>query len=219
MLALHLVISALIAVLSVVIVCIAHSKVVEHDIEELKKNPILIEARHHSYIPLFVSVELDEDEYEDFDFDKYAQKVAKTCQGKLQNRIDRILWWSDFSSTKFDNEVNKLSHTARTRAARKYLTTLKPKNMSALIITKNLRNSMTSESKSYTWAIAQKYINNTRFTSIDPQTRFAVMKHDNFKCTHCGRFGLDVELHVMRDNMGYYTTVCKDCYKELNSET
>lgn len=84
MLVLHLVISALIAVLSVVIVCIAHSKVVEHDIEELKKNPILIEARHHSYIPLFVSVELDEDEYEDFDLISMLRKLRRLAKGNCR---------------------------------------------------------------------------------------------------------------------------------------
>ena len=197
-----------------------HNKLVEDEIWNLKCNSTLTKARHHSYIPIFVTVTLDKQKYDTFDFDEEARATVRRCLGKVQNRVDRVLWWSDFSKAEFDSVVEKLEKSCKTSAAKRYLKSLKPSNFAVIVVTKDLEGDDVQQSKSYTATMVQQMIEDLnkvkpeRYTSISPSLRYKVIKADNFTCVKCGRSGLDVELHVLPEN-GRLVTVCKDCAEKL----
>lgn len=219
------VVCALIPVVAVIAYGIGfklHSDAVEKEISELRNNNVLVEARHHSYIPMFISVSVSEDKFAGYSLEAAAEDIVSKETDRLQNRIDRVMWWSEFMDTTFNSEVKKLTESCKTKEAQKYIDSMKPKNFSVLVVTKTCTNTKQSLSKSYTAVMVQQMIDKQRvevpkrFTVTSPKMRYETMKRDNFTCTKCGRSGLDVELHVMpvSADSKELITVCKDCYNE-----
>lgn len=200
-----------------------HSDAVEKEVTELRNNDVLTEARHHSYIPMFVDIKVSESKFAGYSLEATAEDIVRKEADKLQNRIDRVMWWSEFMDNTFNAEVKRLKDSCRTREAQKYIDGMKPKNFSVLIVTKTCPETKQSLSKSYTAVMVQQMIDKQRvevpkrFTVTSPKMRYETMKRDNFTCTKCGRSGLDVELHVMpvSDDSKELVTVCKDCYNEV----
>lgn len=212
-----------VAILAYIVGFKIHGDAVEKEISVLRNNNVLVEARHHSYIPMFIDINVSADKFVAYSIEAEAENIAKKEASKLQNRIDRVMWWSEFMDKTFNAEVQKLKSTCKTHEAQKYIDSMKPKNFSVLVITKTCPETKQSLSKSYTAVMVQQMIDKQsvevpkRFTVTSPKVRYETMKHDNFTCTRCGRSGLDVELHVMPDG-DELITVCKDCYSELLGE-
>lgn len=223
MIYLVIVLIPVVAILAYVVGFKIHGDAVEKEISQLRNNNVLVEARHHSYIPMFINISVSEDKFATYSIEAEAENIAKQEASKLQNRIDRVMWWSEFMDKTFNAEVQKLKSVCKTPEAQKYIDSMKPKNFSVLVITKTCPETKQSLSKSYTAVMVQQMVVKQRvevpkrFTVTSTKMRYETMKRDNFTCTRCGRSGLDVELHVMPTDDGLIT-VCKDCYTELLKE-
>lgn len=200
-----------------------YEEMAEKEVAKARNNEVMVEARHHSYVPMFVNVNVSEDKFAGYSLEAMADDIVKREASKLQNRIDRVMWWSEFLDTSFNKAAFDLKAKCTTKAATDYIDSMKPKNFSVLVVTKTCPETKQSLSKSYTAVMVQQMIDKQRvevpkrFTVTSPKMRYETMKHDNFTCTKCGRSGLDVELHVMpvSADSKELITVCKDCYNEV----